>query len=366
MNHGRIQRLIDRARAEFRLDLSDLVVFTEAATGYFSLTPIIAALAGAKEVIALGADSEYGSFSEARKNIQQLARIYGCERTIKITKEKLKDEVGDADIVTNLGFVRPIDKTMIGWMKPTACIPLMWEPWEYRPQDIDLDECVKKGIVVLGTNESSELLRTFDFVGMLAVKLLLELDIEVLMSSVLVVGGGIFGRATVEMLKRVGAKVGWLTITEVGSRRQNLRVDSEIPSWTDITLECNNFIRNADAIVIVEHHERGELFGLQGRCSFGDLARMNKGIVVAHICGTVDENELKDSGLNYIPKEIRKGGYMSVSTAYVGPRPLIDLHTAGLRVGELLARARLNGKDIDEAKREAITYGPGKDFKSAL
>jgi len=366
MNHGRTERLIDQARAKFRLDLSDLVVYTEAATGYFSLTPIIAALSGAKKVIALGADSKYGSFLEAKRTIQELARIYGCERRIRIAKEKRKEEVSEADIVTNLGFVRPIDKTMIGWMKPTACIPLMWEPWEYREQDIDLNECVKKGIVVLGTDESSTLLRTFDFVGMLAVKLLLELDIEILMSSILVVGGGIFAGATVETLKRLGANVGWLSMAEYGSRPKASCVDRKTPFWIDITPECNNFIRSADAIVIVEHQERGELFGLQGKCSFGDLARINRGIAIAHICGTVDENELRDSGLNYIPNEIRKGGYMSVSTAYVGPRPLIDLHTAGLRVGELLARARLDGKDIDEAKRVAITQGPGKDFKSTL
>ncbi len=346
------------------MDLSGLVVYTEAATGYFSLTPIIAALSGAREVIAVGADSKYGSFSEARRAVEELARIYGCRGTIRIVGEKRRDDVADADIVTNLGFVRPINKTMIGWMKPTACIPLMWEPWEYRDEDIDLDECAKRGIVVLGTDESYELLRTIDFVGMLAVKLLLELDIEVLMSNILVAGGGIFGRATVEILKRLGAKVGWLAMAEVDARQQTTWVNSEIPSWTDITPECNDFIRNADAIVIVEHHERGVLFGPQGKCSFGDLARINKGIAIAHICGTVDENELRDSGLSYIPKEIRKGGYMSVSTAYVGPRPLIDLHTAGLRVGELLARSRLEGKDIDEAKMVAIKQGPGKDFKS--
>ncbi len=43
-----------RPVARFELDLTDMTVLTEAATGYYALTPIIASLAGAKHVLALG------------------------------------------------------------------------------------------------------------------------------------------------------------------------------------------------------------------------------------------------------------------------------------------------------------------------
>jgi hypothetical protein len=41
---------------------------------------------------------------------------------------------------------------------------------------------------------------------------------------------------------------------------------------------------------------------------------------------------------------------MSVATDYIGPTPLIKLHTAGLKVGESLARARLKGLNGLEAE----------------
>ena len=61
--------------------------------------------------------------------------------------------VAQADIITNSGHVRPIDAEMIGWMKPTAVIPLMYEAWEFRDADLDLAACQRRGIVVAGTNE---------------------------------------------------------------------------------------------------------------------------------------------------------------------------------------------------------------------
>jgi hypothetical protein len=45
---------------------------------------------------------------------------------------------------------------------------------------------------------------------------------------------------------------------------------------------------------------------------------------------------------------------MSVATDYVGPRPLIDLHTAGLAVGTALTRARRRGLSRSEAEAEVL------------
>ena len=45
---------------------------------------------------------------------------------------------------------------------------------------------------------------------------------------------------------------------------------------------------------------------------------------------------------------------MSVSLDYLGPKPVIDLQTAGLKVGELLVRARLGGLEVQDAEKEAL------------
>jgi hypothetical protein len=52
MNLNRIKRLINKSILDFSLDLSGFYVLTEAASGYYMFTPIIAALAQADYVLA--------------------------------------------------------------------------------------------------------------------------------------------------------------------------------------------------------------------------------------------------------------------------------------------------------------------------
>ena len=58
-------RLIRRAIESVRLDLKGLRVLTEASVGYRRITPVIAALAGADDVYAVGRDSVAASRKEA-------------------------------------------------------------------------------------------------------------------------------------------------------------------------------------------------------------------------------------------------------------------------------------------------------------
>ena len=35
----------------------------------------------------------------------------------------------------------------------TKVICLMWETWEFRPQEIDIKSCLNNNVLVIGTNE---------------------------------------------------------------------------------------------------------------------------------------------------------------------------------------------------------------------
>jgi len=134
---------IDRYINELELDLSGLKIFTEAATGLYRLNPVAAKIAGADEVYAYDKHNSIGNTVFLEMN------------SVGVLWDKYTDAVSQADIITNSGYVRPIDKMFIVLMKPTAVISLMFEPWEFkhRPQDIDLYEASKKKILVMGTNE---------------------------------------------------------------------------------------------------------------------------------------------------------------------------------------------------------------------
>ena len=60
----RAMRLMQQSIQKMKLDLRGMTVLTEAASGYFIVTPLIAALAGAQKVYAVVKDTGYGTVAE--------------------------------------------------------------------------------------------------------------------------------------------------------------------------------------------------------------------------------------------------------------------------------------------------------------
>jgi len=341
-NLPRISRLMKGAVVKFDLSLKGLEVLTEAATGYFMFTPIIAAVAGAAKVYALTKDSRYGKASDIRDATMALARHFGTEQRVEVISSSVAPEIANADIVTNLGHVRPLDKSFLSRMKKTAVIPLMYEAWEWRPEDLDLLACRGMGLPVLATNEEHERLQTMRFVGHLSLKLLFELDIEIFDSRIVVLGSGKFGGAVARSLRDGGSSVS--------------HMETESPEVLK-KKEVLESLRQCEAVVIAEHVCREQLIGPSGPISGENLRRLNPSLVLAHIAGNVDQEDIKRSGLIHRPEKFARSGYMSMNTGYLGPRPCIDLHTAGLKIGEIMARARLGGKNRLEAEKAGLKLG---------
>src|SRR5215831_11143515 len=124
LNPRRLLNLMRVAIERCSLDLSGATVLTEAAAGAYSVTPILAALAGAR-VIAVTSTSRYGTVKEITEATLKIADMAGVAESIRIVTSKTEDVIKQADIVTNSGHVRPINRQMINSMKPTAVIPLM-------------------------------------------------------------------------------------------------------------------------------------------------------------------------------------------------------------------------------------------------
>ena len=155
----------------------------------------------------------------------------------------------------------------------------MWETWEYRKEDLDLSLCHERGIPVLGTNEHHPALDTFGYLGEIAIKLLHELDVEVFKSRITILGGGEFAVRVAETLNAAGAETDMLTFATFASGELVLAA--------------------ADALVVVEHHDRRELIGERGPITAPWLKEINPGLVIAHICGGVSQRELELAELRF-------------------------------------------------------------------
>ena len=167
-----------------------------------------------------------------------------------------------------------------------------------------------------------------------AIKLLHELDVEVFKSRITILGGGEFAVRVAETLNAAGAETDMLTFATFASGELVLAA--------------------ADALVVVEHHDRRELIGERGPITAPWLKEINPGLVIAHICGGVSQRELELAELRFRPATIAPPGFMSASTAYVGPKPLIELHAAGLAVGQAMAEAVASGLCGIDAEKRAL------------
>lgn len=330
--------MMDRIITRLELDLSGLTVLTEAASGPFVCTPLMAARAGA-EVIAITRDSRYGTFDEVSAFTREWAKSYGVTNSIVVTSDPVIRHAHKADILTNLGFVRPIVAEIINALPSHAVIPLMWEAWEFRADDLDLAACRRTGIPVVGTCETHPALRIFDYLGMLAVKLLLEAEIEVVHSHIALIASDPFGDAIEVCLSRLGARVIRIPFPAAGD-------EWRFPDPQQL-----------DALVVAEHRNRREIVGENGGIPIALIKQI--GSPVIHICGNVDDALLSQAGVSKCPTRTVPPGYMTTTTDYIGPRPVVDLHAGGLKVGEILVRARKAGMTPRQAEAAAAASGLG-------
>lgn len=339
----------------FGLDLSGLTVLTEAASGPYLATPLTAALAGAERVLALTADSSYASGSEVAEATAREAAAWGVSERIEVGFERSAEWFGAADIVTNSGFVRPIDAEAVAAMKPTGVISLMWETWEFRSEDLDLDACRERGILVLGTDESGPPCDMRPYSGALALQLLAELGIEGPGARVVLLGGHeTIGIPIAEALSEHGIEVAWFA-GEDGAR-----------PYEELAAQLEEHARDYDALLVAEHEDPIRLLGPDGLVAPDALAERNPELRIGVIAGNVDPVALRASGLRHLPERIRPFGYESYETHRLGARPVLELYIAGLKVGEAMARARRRGAALPEAAREALASSPAMDFSGEL
>lgn len=341
--------LIDR----FELDLAGLVVYTEAASGAYRFNAIMAGVAGAEQVFAVTADSAYGAGADVREDTERLAEKFGVADRVEVTLEKIPDQVGAADVITNSGFVRPIDRHLIGWAKPTAVVPLMWEPWEIRRDELDVAACKERGVLVLGTRESAPPCDMRPYSGILGARLVLELGLEIRETRVILVGDQpTLGVPIREHLERLGARVAWFGTAAPDAQRYDRLHDHVVAEGS-----------RSDVLLIADHAAAQCLLGDDAPLQVSTLERHAPNLRIGVVAGQVDEPRLRRSSLVYHPPDIAPPGYMSYHPYVLGVRPVLELYAAGLKVGEAMARARRAGASVAEAAAAAVRSSPALDLE---
>lgn len=305
----KVREIVER----LALDLSDRRVLTEAATGAYVVTPVIAALAGA-EVTALTRPTPYGAVKDVIAQTKALAECCDVWGRIEIVEHLDEQAVASANIVTNSGHLRPLDAAFIAKMCPGAVIPLMYESWEFRASDVDLNACRARGIRVAGTNERHRALGVFDYLGMLAVKGLLDCEIPVVGSRLLLICDNPFGDFIERMLRQCGAEL-----------------VHAVSCATDLIAVPASY----DAVVVADTPTEQPTVGRAYAAKYAaeDLGRFR---ALVQVWGDVDRSTLP--GVTFSPAAPPRNGHMGVLLSDIGPDAIVRLQAGGLKVGELLCR----------------------------
>lgn len=330
-NSHRLIILMQQAIQRCGLQLNDLTVLTEAATGAYVVTPVIAAMAGAKKVFALTRHSRYGTIEEVIAQTQKLAEIACLSDKIEFITNKSKNIVAQADIITNSGHLRPIDAEMISWMKPIAVISLMYEAWEFRTGDVDLKACRHKGIKVAGINERHPSVDVFSFLGLMATKLLLDAGIAVYKSNVLLLCDNHFTEFIENGLISAGANVD--TLSNISLADKSKVYDAILVAMQP---QSEPVLSAVDAALIAEHWS---------------------GVVIAQFWGDIEKSAFISYKIPVWPPEQPRKGHMAILPSAIGPEPIIRLQVGGLKVGELLWHFCKNQTLIqDDFSQELVNY----------
>ena len=324
-------RLMQRAIAATRLDLKGLRVLTEAATGYRRVTPVLAALAGADEVYAVGRDSARASRKDAEAQTAYLAGLARVEGKVKLLSTRLQAPLADVDLVTDLPGVRPIDEAIVRNIAETAAVSLMHGVARWRTADVDVATCRRRGVAVAGVDEEAIGLHRYLPMGVVAG--LLDLGVEISGSTLVVAGQGPGYAYVVQALRRLGARV-LVAAPETAGRIGLFGGEKAGEGLGDEAVTGR--LAEADALVLC-HDTPDERWVGPGAADATRLAAAAPHLAVVGLEAETDLRALAAAGLRCRPAGDSGDPFDLL------PQPVVLLRAAGLKVGEVMTRARRRG-----------------------
>ncbi len=319
-----------------KLNLSGKVVLTEAATGAFVITPIMAALAGAK-VYAFTKATKYGSVNEVILQTRKITELfYGYNLDLHIITELTPDIIYEADIITNSGHLRPLDKKKLKYAKSGVVIPLMYEAWELRDKDIDIDYTNKMRIIVGATNERHPNVDVFNYLGDMALKMIFDANLCPYRNKFILFCNNDFGPYVANTLSKVCGSLAVCDLIENKEKYDALQIDW-IGNFPEFTVPEK--YKKCDAVIFTAYPFDKIWIGQKNTpILIGKLKAEIDNPYILRYAGDIDCKALDANGVNYFPYSV-KSGHMGILPSEIGFDPIICLQAGGLKVAEEL----LNG-----------------------
>ncbi|HVY76313.1 MAG TPA: hypothetical protein VG890_15900 [Puia sp.] len=325
-----IDKLVNRVEA-LQLNLKGKTVLTEAATGAYIVTPVLAALAGAK-VFAFSKTTRYGKVEEVFEATRALASSFkGAPLDITLIDELKPDIIGQADIITNAGHLRPLNEDMLTHAKDSAVIPLMYEAWEWRDADMDIGYIRRRGFKVGATNERHPEVDVFNYLGDMALKQIFDAGLTPYKNKFVLICNNDFGPYIAKVIAKVCAG-----LAVIGPDEHRERYDASV-DWIGGFPEIRipEAYRDAEAVIFTAYPFDRNWLGSDTPLSITRLKSQLTDPLLLRYAGDVDPQALGAAGIRFYPAQVHSG-HMGILPSAIGYDPIIRLQAGGLKVGEAL------------------------------
>lgn len=325
-----------------QLNLKGKTVLTEAATGAYIVTPVLAALAGAK-VYAYSKTTRYGKLEEVFSSTRELADSFK-EFPLDIHYiEKLEPEIiAQADIITNSGHLRPLNEAMLTHAKNQLVIPLMYEAWEWREADMDIQYIRKRGFKIGATNERHPDVDVFNYLGDMALKQIFDAGITPYKNKFILLCNNDFGPFIAKILSRVCERLAVIDKDEHKDQYDQGQIDW-IGGFPDLRIPAS--YKNAEAIIFTAYPFDQNWIGENTAISLQQLQTQLSDPFILRYTGDLDEKVLQKKGLRFFPQHVHSG-HMGILPSAIGYDPIIRLQSGGLKAGEALLSGKYDYKNI--------------------
>lgn len=319
---------------DLKLNLDGKVILTEAASGPYMVTPILASLSGAKKVYAFAKTTKYGTSKEVFSFFnKQLERLN--INNIKLIDTLKPDVIGEADIITNSGHLRPLNEDKLKHFKKNAVISLMYEKWEFRDSDIDIKYCRKKDIKVGAINERHKRIDVFSYLGDMVLKLIFDSGLCLYNNKYILLCNNDFGPYIAQTLSKVCLKLGIIAPEKDKHLYKKFNIDwlSNFPE-TNIPKEyCDT-----KAIIFSAYpFDKTWIGNKETPIAIQNIKEKIDFPYILRFAGDIDTSALSENNVRYYPTEV-KSGHMGIIPSEIGFDPIIRLQAGGLKAGECLLR----------------------------
>lgn len=326
-----IQKLLRRVSA-LSLDLRGRTVLTEAASGPYVVTPLLAAIAGAT-VFAFSRTTRYGSAADVFGATRRLAAEC-VEKKLDITliDQLTPDIIARADVITNSGHLRPLDAEKLQHARDGVVIPLMYEAWEWRDADMDIGYVRRRGFRVGATNERHPEIDVFNYLGDMAIKQIFDAGICPYNNRFVLICNNDFGPYIAKVVARLCDGLAVIDKDEHRDRYPFDKVDW-VGGFPD--LHIPPAYRDAEAVIFTAYPFDRRWLGDDSPLSIEDIHRQLTTPYILRYAGDVDSTALDRAGVRYFPASV-PSGHMGVLPSALGYDPIIRLQAGGLKAAEAM------------------------------